>query len=99
MMLKPIFFAPLLFAAAAAVPIAIAPIAGAAASWPVAGGESASATISDLRAQGYNVMINGDHAVPLSRCAVTGIENPDNTAANRSTSTTVYVDVDCPDDI
>lgn len=96
---KPIHFAPLLFAAAAAATIAGAPVAGAAAPWPVAGDQSAGATISDLRAQGYNVMINGTHPVPLSRCTVTGIENPNSTAASRSTSATVYVDVDCPDDI
>jgi hypothetical protein len=97
MILKPKYFVPLLVAGAgAAASIAIAPIAAAASSWPVAGDESASATINDLSAQGYNVQINGVHNVPLSRCNVTGIENPDLSAASRATFTTVYVDVSCP---
>jgi hypothetical protein len=42
----------LLVTAGAAVAIAAAPIAGADPSFPTAGAESASATISDLQAQG-----------------------------------------------
>ena len=70
--------------------------------WPYAGAESAADTISDLQDQGYIVAINwvaGDHNVPLSRCSVVAIHNPDRSPdAVPMTSTTVYVDVSCPSD-
>ncbi len=70
--------------------------------WPVAGSESAADTISDLEDQGYSVAINwiaGDRTVPLSRCSVTAIHNPDRSADGVPiSSTTVYVDVSCPSD-
>lgn len=70
--------------------------------WPVAGAESAADTISDLQDQGYTTAINwvaGDKTVPLSRCSVTAIHNPDHSAdAVAVSSTTVYVDVSCPSD-
>jgi hypothetical protein len=97
MSLKP----PLLVAAGAAASIALAPIA--AADWipPVAGDESASATIADLEAEGYDVAINwvrGYNTVPLSECSVTAIHNPDSSPDSQNTLTTVYVDVSCPND-
>ncbi len=61
------------------------------------GSESASDVVAGLKAQGYNVMLNGTISEPLSECDVTGVHNPD--AAGRAIAfTTVYVDVTCPDD-
>jgi hypothetical protein len=100
MSLKPRYFAPFLGAAGAAASIAVAPIA-AADVIPRAGDESASDTIRDLEAEGYNVAINwvrGYSNVPLSECSVTGINNPDRSADSQETFTTVYVDVSCPND-
>jgi hypothetical protein len=68
--------------------------------WPVAGDESASATIADLEAEGYNVAINwvnGYNTVPLSQCTVNAIHNPDRSADSQKTFTTFYVDIECPD--
>ena len=67
--------------------------------WPVAGAESASATIDDLQAQGYDVQINwvsGVSSVPLSSCKVTAIHNPNHSPPSEDTFATVYVDVSCP---
>jgi hypothetical protein len=84
---------------AAAVSLAISPVAVAEPVWPVAGAESASATIDDLEAQGYDVQINwvsGVSSVPLSWCKVTAIHNPNHTPPSESSFETVYVDVSCP---
>lgn len=84
-----------------AASLACAPIAVAEPVWPVAGAESASATIDDLQAQGYDVQINwvsGVSSVPLSRCKVTAIHNPDHSGEPPTTFTTVYVDVSCPNE-
>jgi hypothetical protein len=60
-----------------------------------AGPGSASDVVQSLKAQGYNVMINGTVEGPLSECSVTGVHNPD--MSGRAVGfTTVYVDVDCP---
>jgi hypothetical protein len=101
MSLKQRYFAPFSVAAGAAAAIAVAPIAAADPVLPVAGNESASATIADLEAQGYNVAINwvrGYSTVPLWECTVNGIHNPDRSADSQETFTTVYVDVSCPHD-
>ena len=86
-------FAQLLFVAGAAAAVAAAPIADAdPTDVPEVGSESASATIQDLRAQGFNVNINwvsGTPDVPLSSCEVTAID----TAAAPSAS----VSVECPE--
>ena len=77
-----------------------APIAVADPVWPSAGDQSASATIEDLEAQGYNVQINwvnGNITQPLSQCSVSAIHNPNRSAEPPETFTTVYVDVSCPD--
>ena len=87
--------------AASAAAMAGAPTAAGEPVWPVAGAESARATINDLQAQGYNVAINwvaGSRRVPLSLCSVTGINNPDRSPGPDPTVTTVYVDVSCPSD-
>ncbi|MBV9089195.1 MAG: hypothetical protein JO044_04710 [Mycobacteriaceae bacterium] len=90
-----------LAAAGTAASILVAPLAGADPVWPVAGAESASDTIADLQAQGYDVQINwvtGYSRAPLSRCSVSGINNPDRSPGSDKTLTTVYVDVVCPND-
>ena len=84
----------------AAVLLALAPIAAADPVWPSAGDQSASATIEDLEAQGYNVQINwvsGNITQPLSQCSVSAIHNPNRSGGPPETFTTVYVDVSCPD--
>ena len=103
MLLKPRYFAPLSVAAGAitaiaATAIAVAPTSAADPVWPVGGGEDASATISDLRAQGYDVAINwvsGYPTVPLYECWVDAIHNP-NGPPDPKTLSTVYVDIGCP---
>ncbi len=62
-----------------------APIAAADLVFPTAGAESVSSTIGDLKAQGFNVMINcleGRPNVSLSECQVTAINNPSAPTAN-----------------
>jgi hypothetical protein len=89
MSFNPRYFAPLLVAAGAIAAIAVAPIAAA---------DGADATINDLQAQGYTVQINwinGFDTKPLSLCTVTAINNPDS-SPQPVTSTTLYVDVWCP---
>jgi hypothetical protein len=91
------YFAPLLIVGGGAVWIAAAPVAAADPSLPVAGSESASATIKDLKAQGYNVAINWVSGIPdvsLSQCWVNSINTAD--ASSQDTLKTAYVDVECP---
>jgi hypothetical protein len=80
--------------------IALAPSAVADSVFPAAGDESASATINDLRATGYDVRVNfldGTPNVPLYECQVNDINNP--SAPNVPPSkTTVYVNILCPND-
>ena len=86
-----------IMSAGAAASIAAAPIASADDVFPTAGSESATATVMDLEAQGYDVVINllqGHPNVPLSECRVNGINNPSHMAA--AAESTVYVDVLCP---
>ena len=52
------------------VSLAIAPVATADPVWPVAGAESAGATIDDLEAQGYDVRINWVSGVKLGAAVV-----------------------------
>ena len=61
------------------------------------GSESASDVMESLKAQGYNVMLNGMISEPLSECNLTGVHNPD-ASGSAIAFTTVYVDVTCPDD-
>jgi hypothetical protein len=98
MSLKSRYFAPLLVVVGAAAWIAVAPIAAADAVLPVAGSESASATIKDLKAQGYDVAINwvnGNPDVSLSQCWVNAINTAD-VSSNPNTLSTAYVDIECP---
>ena len=90
----------LVHSAGAAAMLALAPTAAADPLWPSAGDQSASATIEDLEAQGYNVQINwvnGGSIQPLSQCSVPAIHNPNRSGEPPATFTTVYVDVSCPD--
>ena len=88
----------LVFAAAAAsavASIAAAPVAVSDPVPPSPGSENASATISDLKSEGYDVQINwvnGLSNVDMSQCSVNGINTTDNTGSLR----TAYVDVECP---
>jgi hypothetical protein len=84
---------------AATVFPAKAPVATAEPVWPFAGAESASATIDDLDAQGYDVQINwvsGVSSVPLSWCKVLAIHNSNHSPPTEDSFDTVYVDVSCP---
>jgi hypothetical protein len=86
--------AALVVAITGAVTLAVPAIAA-----PVDGGESAESVIDDLKAQGYNVVINwltGYDTVSLSLCTVDNVNNPDDSASSAGTFTTVYVDVSCP---
>lgn len=77
---------------------ALAPTAAAEPAFPMAGDESASATINDLQSQGFGVTVNylqGRPNVPLSECRVNAINDPGGPDALPST-VTVYVDVVCP---
>ena len=70
-------------------------LAGVAAAAPT-GGSNAADTVQILRAEGYNVQING--AIPngkLSECIVSAVHPTPSTPAP-SGFTTVYVDVSCP---
>jgi hypothetical protein len=73
-------------------------LADAAAAFP--GDGSAADTAASLRAQGYQVQINGGTpGVQLSRCTVTGI-NPatldDSASLQQRQHTLVTIDVSCP---
>ena len=88
----------LVAAGVVAATIVTAPVAAADLVVPTAGSESPGATVKDLKAQGFSVVINyleGTPDVPLSECHVTGIDNPNAPTADPST-VTVSVDVACP---
>jgi hypothetical protein len=86
-------------AAGLLVAVGGAPVAAAEPVWPFAGAEDAQATVDDLGDQGYDVQINwvsGLPSVPLYRCKVTAIHNPNHSPPTDETLATVYVDVSCP---
>jgi len=61
--------------------------------------DSAQYTIDQLQAQGYVVAINwvdGNTGAPLSSCRVVAVHNPDSSAGESTSATTVYVDLACP---
>jgi hypothetical protein len=70
-------------------------LAGAAAAAP-SGGSSAGDTVKNLQAQGYNVQLNGSATAPLSQCIVTGVHGEPAGRIDPTQFTTVYVDVNCP---
>jgi hypothetical protein len=66
---------------------------------PVESGGSAESVIGNLKAEGYNVVINwltGYDTVPLWACTVQEVNNPNASPPPLGTFTTVYVDVSCP---
>jgi hypothetical protein len=90
----------MLVAAAASLPLAVAPIASADTTIPRAGDESARATIDDLKSQGYTVRINWDNGIttmPLDQCSVNSIDNDNSGPPTATSLSVVYVDVFCPD--
>ena len=82
----------------AATALGAASAASAAAVTPSGG--STDDTINSLKAQGYDVQLNGVAQVPLSRCTTSGVDGlpasgvPDPTRLN-----TVYVTFTCPNNI
>lgn len=64
-------------------------LAGTASAAPT--GASATETVEDLRAQGYNVQVNGTRNGPLSNCSVNAVRGMSNDAPGA----TVYVDLSC----
>jgi hypothetical protein len=78
--------------------VALASTAGADPTFPSAGDESASATVKDLRSQGYSVVVNnleGTPNVPLSECQVLSIDDPSPPTAPPAT-VTLTLNVSCP---
>jgi hypothetical protein len=92
-------------ASACVVAVATVGLAGAAAAAPANSFPSygnAQDTINALKAQGYNVQLNGAAVYPLSGCKVTGVEGLSNSNINSAGAkidqtqlTTVYVDISC----
>ena len=77
--------------ASAAVPVAEAePV-------PSYAGQSATAVIDELQAQGYDVRINylNGNAKGLERCRVADVNDPNSSPPAPGAFTTVYVDVEC----
>ena len=74
----------------------LAPVASAE---PVDSRGSAQSVIDDLKADGYNVVINwltGYDTVPLAVCTVESVDNPDDSKPKPGAFTTVYVNLSCP---
>jgi hypothetical protein len=76
-------------------------LAGTAAAAPT-GGSNAADAVNQLKAQGYNVQINGDQNAPLSECTVTQVSGLSGTNSAGKPLTpaqagTVYVSVSCND--
>ena len=90
-------------AAAGVLAVAALGLAGAAAAQPTEDpspadteGSSAADTISRLRAQGYDVQINGPVTDPLEDCTVTGVDGLSEGPIDPNQLNTVYVNVSCP---
>ena len=84
--------------------IAVASNAGGAVAAPAGFSNFANAqdTVNALQAKGYNVILNGATAFPLSSCKVLGVEGLNNSNIDSSGSRidptqfdTVYVDISC----
>ena len=71
-------------------------LAGTAAAFPNAG--TADIVFDDLKAEGYNVQVNGLVQVPLKLCTVTDVHPRLDDAATleEKQHTQVFVDVSCP---
>ena len=70
-------------------------LAGVAAAAPT-GGSSAGDTVKSLQAQGYKVQLNWSATGPLSQCIVNGVHGEPAGRIDPTQFTTVYVDVNCP---
>ncbi|GAC1410699.1 MAG: hypothetical protein NVS4B6_28280 [Mycobacterium sp.] len=80
-------------------------LAGAAAAAPTGANSSAANTVKHLQAEGYSVQINGQAGAPLKECTVSdvhGLSNSNSDSDGRPIDptqfTTVYVDIECPDE-
>ncbi|GAA2553151.1 hypothetical protein [Mycolicibacterium diernhoferi] len=82
----------ILHAAVGSIALAAVFAAAPAASAAPSATASVAETIDGLRAQGYNVQVNGTRAGPLSNCSVEAVRGPFST----SPGSTVYVDLSCP---
>jgi hypothetical protein len=82
--------------AAVALGAAALGLAGAAAAFPNAG--TADIVVDDLKAEGYNVQVNGLVQVPLKLCTVTDVHPrlDDASTLEEKQHTQVFVDVSCP---
>ena len=71
-------------------------LAGAAAAFPNAG--TAADVVDNLKAEGYNVQVNGLAQVPLKLCNVTDVHPrlDDSATLQEKQHTQVFVDVSCP---
>ncbi|HVQ52609.1 MAG TPA: hypothetical protein VMS92_21435 [Mycobacterium sp.] len=71
-------------------------LAGTAAAFPNAG--TADIVVDDLKAEGYNVQVNGLVQVPLKLCTVTDVHPrlDDSATLQEKQHTQVFVDVSCP---
>jgi hypothetical protein len=81
---------------AAALGAAALGLAGPAAAVPNAG--TAADIVDGLKAEGYNVQINGSTPVPLSRCTATDVHPSldESDTLEQKQNTRVFVDVSCP---
>jgi hypothetical protein len=59
---------------------------------------TAADVVDSLKAEGYNVQINGSTPVPLSRCAATDVHPSldESATPEQKQNTRVFVDVSCP---
>ena len=87
-----------------AIAVAVADLTGAAGAAPAGYSNFGNAqdTVNALQAKGYNLILNGATAFPLSSCKVLGVEGLNNSnidsAGSRIDTTqfdTVYVDISC----
>jgi hypothetical protein len=81
---------------AAALGAAALALAGTAAAFPSAG--TAADVVDSLKAEGYNVQVNGLVQVPLKLCTATDVHPSLNEAdtLEEKQHTQVFVDVSCP---
>ena len=83
--------------AAGALTAGVATPVAAAEPVPSYAGQSATAVIDELQAQGYDVRINylNGNAKGLERCRVADVNDPNSSPPPPGVFTTVYVDVEC----
>jgi hypothetical protein len=92
-------FATRLFGSALAVLVVSGALSSVAAADPDIDSESASAVITELKEQGYDVRIkgvSGDDTDMLTTCSVTSINDSGEDSPDPTKTTLIYVDVACP---